>query len=248
MQLVVSPVWNDVDVSEGGRYNTRFAYLTEYLAWMMSEVAEYVAKHDDTAFLKGQIATADAVRAALRQYDFDVLYYASHGEEDALTAVDFERAITIENSQPLFGRTTYAVACLSAKALGAHVARNGGVYLGYDDVLYLEFGYRGPETDWWVEELYRDIFSTGKLLVHTPPREVALQLVRAYDDAIETFIKGGYDYSYLLHDRDHLVLLGAGNTGAWRPAPKRATQPSEAKTTLLLAAAALLALPLLLRK
>lgn len=246
MQLVISPTWDDADVSEARKYNTRFTYLTEYLNWIASEIADYVSEFDTTTFLSGWGVSAAVVQSALQQQrDFSVLYYATHGYDDGLVAVGYEPAITVENASPLFGKTTYAIACSSAAGLGVKVAENGGVYIGYDDVLYIEFGYRGPETDWWLEEVYRDIWARGRALVHSPPSDVVSSIVQGYDDAIQQFINDGYDYTWLLHNREHLRLLGAHN---WQLPPETPPQPAVTRTLLPLAAAAAVALLMLVRK
>jgi len=201
--VIVTPKWNDIKTPPG----CRFPYLMHYINWILLSFAEFVPGR--TTVLSNELATPENIRRYARECKF-LYIHGSHGLEDTLTTNNYLPAINLTNADLLYGKTTLAIACLSARLLGTKIAEeeNRGIYIGYNDDLYLEFG--ADPLSYWIEETYKAIWTeTARCLLSGYPVKEALRTTReAYEEAITLFIRNRLDFTFLKHNEDHLVGLG----------------------------------------
>jgi len=211
--VFVRPDWGDLAMRYGSYWLSLLVDEARRLGW-------------DVTDLYGDEATREKIEETLETVDPLFFHAVGHGDVNVYTAQRKEVVfVACENDDLLAGRVTYLLSCKTGAVLGPSIVNKGGTaYLGYRDV----FGWivkepHDPATDEYARafmELTNTIASA--LLRGRTARE-------AYDAGIATADRW-IDYwsrsddpnapeiiKWLAHDRDVLVLYGAGGVRVTRP-------------------------------
>jgi hypothetical protein len=153
----------------------------------------------------------DKLRAALEEGKAVALVFYDHGSSRRFVSQNGGALVDYVGAKILKGRLVYSMCCLSGSALGPRIIDAGGLaFFGYKE----EFGfYIGS-----AEPAFREPANQGwlKLAEGQPVKEALHAMTEKFDEWLAYYTRGeGRDNpdapiiaSWLIHDRDCLVVLG----------------------------------------
>lgn len=198
----------------------RYDETTHYLFSWSQEVIELARKKGIQVLdLAKKRANKKEFTSIVSKKQPSFIFFNGHGKADAIYGHDNETLVRVgENENLLKSKVIYALACKSAKKLGAQSIKTGTIsYLGYtDDFVFL----------YTLEKISKPLTDSLAALFLGPSNQLVRSLLKGHpaNDSLkrsrDAFIKNiqglltsessPYDYAlpYLIWDVKHLVCLG----------------------------------------